>query len=178
MHKAIAKKLLSGFAKNYDYDVEYLEHMADVSPGAFYRYLLCSPLATYRKKSPARAYLTAKMVSTKHFDCGPCLRLVINMAREAGMEDKLIHAALMGNESDLPQDMVLGMRYATAVVQKESTTLLEQEAQIVERWGEAALNEMAVAVAFAAFFPILRRGVGHAHSCEPVLNELAELTSA
>ncbi len=178
MNKTIAKFMLSDFAKNYDYDVEYLEHMAEVSPGAFYRYLLCTPFATYRKKAPGQVYLVAKMVATKHFDCGPCLRLVINMAREAKLEDGIIHAALAGNESDVPEDMVIGMRYANAVVDQNAAELIDLEAQIVQRWGEAALTEMAIAVAFAAFFPILRRGLGHAHSCEPVMKELASLAAS
>jgi len=175
MHKRIAKFMLSDFAKSYDYDVGYLEHMAEVSPGAFYRYLLCTPFATHRKKAPPKSYLITKLVATKYFDCGPCLRLVINMAREAKIDDKLIHAALLGNESELPEDLVVARRYAIAVTEQDAAALLSLEEKIVQRWGEGALTEMAVAVAFAAFFPILRRGMGHAHSCEPVIQELTKL---
>lgn len=178
MNKMIAKFMLSGFAKSYDYDVGYLEHMAEVSPGAFYRYLLCAPFTSYRKKAPGQAYLVAKMVATKHFDCGPCLRLVINMGREAKLEDRIIHAVLEGDESELPEDLTIAMRFANAVVDRNVAELADIETQIVERWGEGALTEFAVAVAFAAFYPILKRGLGHAHSCEPVMHELATLATA
>ena len=178
MHKSIAKFMLSGFAKNYDYDVGYLEQLAETSPGAFYSYLLCTPLATYRKRAPENIYLIAKLVATKHFDCGPCLRLVINMAREAEIDDRLIHSALLGMEDGLPEDLVIARRYALAVTEQDVTSLMSLEEKIVQRWGEGALNEMAVAVAFAAFFPILRRGMGHAHSCEPVIQELANLLAS
>lgn len=177
MNKTIAKFMLSDFSKSYDYDVQYLENMAAVSPGAFYRYLLCAPLAAYRKVAPEEIYLIVKMVATKQFDCGPCLRLTINMARQAKLEDGLIHAVLLGNENDVSDDVVLGMRYANAVVKQSAAELLDLEAQIVQRWGEATLTEFAIAVAFAAFFPILRRGLGHAHSCEPVMQELAKLAA-
>jgi len=177
MNKAIASYLLSGFANRYDYDVSYLENMAEISPGAFYRYLLCTPMSQFRKKAPLRPYLLAKMVATKHFDCGPCLNLVINMAREANLEDKTIHAALSGRGHSLSDDDALAVHYAAGIVNQDAVSLKDAEIRIIERWGEAALVDLAIAVAFAAFYPIMRRGLGHAHSCEPVMRELEKLAS-
>ncbi len=36
----------------------------------------------------------------------------------------------------------------------------------------AAVTDLALAVAFGAFFPTMKRGLGYAQSCEPVLQEL------
>ncbi|MCG8415540.1 MAG: hypothetical protein MI746_15095 [Pseudomonadales bacterium] len=177
MSKAIASYLLSDFANNYGYDVGYLENMADVSPGAFYRYLLCTPLSRYRSKAPLQPYMLAKMVATKHFDCGPCLNLVINMAREVKLDDKTIHAALTEDVSALSDEEALAVRYANAVINQDAVALKDSEMQIVDQWGEKALTDFAIGVAFAAFYPILRRGLGHAHSCEPVMKELERLVS-
>lgn len=175
MNKAIASHLLSGFSEKYGYDVGYIENMADVSPGAFYRYLLCTPMSQYRNTAPLRPYMVAKMVATKHFDCGPCLNLCINMSREAKLDDETIFAVLTGNTESLTEDDALAMRYANAVVEQDGATLKSAEIEIVQRWGEAALIDFAISVAFAAFYPILRRGLGHAHSCEPVMKELEQL---
>jgi hypothetical protein len=173
MNKAIAKYLLSDFSSRYGYDVGYIENMADISPGAFYRYLLCTPLSSYRKEVPAKSILLAKVVATRHFDCGPCLQLAINMAREAGVADQTIHGALTGTRERLSDDEQLATQYATAVVEQNAIELVDLEKLIVARWSEAALTDFAVAIAFAAFYPILRRGLGHAHSCDPVIKELA-----
>ena len=175
MNKAIASYLLSDFANQYDYDVNYLENMANVSPGAFYRYLLCTPLSRYRKKAPLRLYMLVKMVATRHLDCGPCLNLSINMAREVKLDDKTIHAALTGNSNALSENDALAMQYANAVMEQDDAALKDAEMRIVGQWGEAALIDFAIAAAFAAFYPILRRGLGQAHSCEPVLQELEKL---
>ena len=175
MNRMIAKHLLSGFAKAYDYDTEYLEKMADVSPGAFYRYLLCTPLGTYCRHAPPESYLIAKLIATKHFDCGPCLELVLNMARQAKIDDELLYAALIGDENRLPENMVIARRYALAVIEQDASALWSSEEWIVEHWDEAALTDMALAVAFAAFYPLLRRGLGHAHSCQPVVHKLESL---
>ena len=177
MNKSIASYLLSDFKKKYSYDVGYLENLADVAPGAFYRYLLCTPLSSYRSEAPLGPYMVAKMVATKHFDCGPCLNLVINMAREVKLDDKTIHAALTGSMGALSDDEALAMQYSNAVLEQNAVALKELEMQIVNRWGEKGLTDFAIAVAFAAFYPILRRGLGHAHSCEPVMKELEKLVS-
>ncbi|GAB5500481.1 MAG: hypothetical protein PsegKO_27920 [Pseudohongiellaceae bacterium] len=172
MNRKIAKFLLAGFAKKHDYDVKYLENMAAVSPGAFYRYLLTAPLAAYRKQVPGRVYFSARMIATKHIDCGPCLRLVINTAREAGVDASLLRAVLTDNVTVIPDDVALGINYANAVMTKDAVRIVELNKQITQRWGEAALTDLALAVAFAAFFPTLRRGLGHAQSCESVIQEL------
>lgn len=177
MNKAIASYLLSDFKNKYGYDVGYLEHMAEISPGAFYRYLLCTPLSSYRTEAPLEPFMVAKMVATKHFDCGPCLNLIINIAREAKLDDKTIHAALTHNSSPLSADADLAMRYANAVIEQDAPVLQELEGEIVQRWGERALNDLAIGIAFAAFYPILRRGLGQAHSCEPVMQELEKLVT-
>ena len=172
MNKSIANYLLADFSKRYDYDVGYIENMAEISPGAFYRYLLCTPLSSYRKTVPAKPYLLAKIVATRHFDCGPCLKLAINMAKESGLDDRKIDAALSDIPELLSADEYLATQYARAVVEQDAALLVELEGQIISRWGEAALTDFAIAIAFAAFYPILRRGLGHAHSCEPILKEV------
>ena len=42
----------------------------------------------------------------------------------------------------------------------------EERARIRSEWGESALVEASVAAAYAVTFPIVKRGMGHAHACD------------
>ncbi len=173
MKRAFAKLILRRFSRRYEYDVTYLQEMAHVAPGAFFSYLLTAPLTRYRKAAPKDAYYTAKLVATRRFDCGPCLRLVVNMAREAGVDESTLRSVLGGNEEQVSDGVRLAMRYANAVIDQSAAELAELGETVASRWGQAAVTDLALAVAFGAFFPTMKRGLGYAQSCEPVLQELA-----
>jgi hypothetical protein len=175
--RRIANWLMRSFADRYDYDASYMGEYAAASPGGFWRYLLAMPFAQYRKRAPADVYFAAKLVATRRADCGPCLRLVYNMAREAHVDEVVIRAALTdeacaANDTTQARDVDLVVRYANAVLDQDLLTVGEVGEALVERWGEAVLNEVAGAIAFGQFFPTIKRGLMHAQACEPVLKEL------
>lgn len=170
--KSIAKLLLGRFSRRYEYDVSYLHELAEVSPGAFVRYLMSAPLAQYRKTAPVDAYFAAKMVATRRADCGPCLRLVTNMAREAKIDEATLESVLRNQPDGLNENVQLAMRFATAVIDQDAVEVTETHDLIVKRWGQAAITDMSLAVTFGTFFPMLKRGLGHAQSCEPITKML------
>jgi hypothetical protein len=181
--KRFANWLMGSFANRYDYDASYMGEYAEASPGGFLRYLVAMPFAQYRKKAPLHVYFAAKLVATRRADCGPCLRLVYNMAREADVDEVVIRAALMDDVSGLndriqAEDVDLAVRYANAVLDQDLITVGDVGEAILNRWDRATLNEIAGAIAFGQFFPTLKRGLLHAQTCEPVLRELGCLADA
>ena len=148
----LAKLLLGRFSRRYDYDVRYLYELAQQSPGAFRRYLLIAPLAQYRKAAPASAYYAAKMVATRRADCGPCLNLVVQMAREDHVDEPKLQAILNEELNLLDDDTRLAVRYAGAVIDQAELELLEIRQTMIDRWGQAAAAEMSLAVTFGTFF--------------------------
>jgi hypothetical protein len=122
-------------------------------------------------------YFVAKVVATRRSDCGPCLRLVYNMAKEAGIDEAVLRAALQDdvtglNNRDQAEEVNLAIRYANAVLDHDLPTVGELGEAILARWGRPTLNEIAGAIAFGQFFPTFKRGLLHAQACEPVLAEL------
>ena len=167
--KVIAKWLLRGFSRRYDYDVSYLYELAEVSPGAFMRYLLIAPLSQYRRTAPADAHYAAKIVATRRADCGPCLQLVANMAREAGVDEELLAAILHDTPDHLNDNVRLAMRYADAVIDQNAVEVAETRDLVEATWGKAAVTDMSLAVTFGTFFPMLKRGLGHAQGCQKTM---------
>ena len=175
--KAFANWLLGALARRYDYDTSYMGEYAEASPGGFLRYLLAAPFSQYRKRAPKHVYFAAKVVATRRSDCGPCLRLVYNMAKEAGIEEVVLRAALQDDVTGLDdrteaEEVDLAIRYANAVVDHDVITVGEVGEAILSRWGRPTLNEIAGAIAFGQFFPTFKRGLLHAQACEPVVAEL------
>ncbi len=57
-----ARRALKAFGARYDYDVSYLSHMLDVSPGAFFKFAGLNKLAQHREAAPKEAVYAAKLV--------------------------------------------------------------------------------------------------------------------
>lgn len=175
--KAFANWLMGSFARRYDYDASYMGEYAEVSRGGFLRYLMAAPFSQYHKRAPKHVYFTAKVVATRRSDCGPCLRLVYNMAKEAGLDEAVIRCALQDNVTGIDdrtraEEVDLAIRYANAVLDHDLVAVSEVGEAILNRWGRATLNEIAGAIAFGQFFPTFKRGLMHAQACEPVVAEL------
>ena len=112
--------LLRNFAKRYDYDVGYVEEMNDAAPGTLWRYLVGSVFGQYRRAAPIEVYYAAKVTATKAADCGPCLRLVSNMAIEAGVDEATLAAILREDLDALDEATGLSVRFANAVSERDA----------------------------------------------------------
>ena len=170
--RSILTPLLKQFGKRYDYDVGYLQAVDRASPGVLWRYLLTTPLTMYRKHAPPAAYFAAKLTATRHYDCGPCARLVCNMALEAGVPRALLVDLLSDAEAELPPEIQQVVAFARAVVEQQPLQAEAPRQAIVRRWGEGALTDLSLAIAYGGFYPTLKRGLGQAEACAPVLAEL------
>lgn len=163
------KRKFDEMGREYDYDVSYMRELAEADPGALRKFALAMPFFTQQPKASRNACWAAKLRSCKHADCGPCLRLVIDMARRLGVEDQTIREILIGIPTD--GDAALGQAYADAVLDN-SPDLPELISKIEAKWGKKGLASMSAAVLSGQFFPVFKRGFGHGIACEPVLKEL------
>ena len=174
----LLKPIFEHFGRRYDYNVDYMMDMDKASPGTLSKIALLNPLSHHRKKAPLVAYHIAKVVSTRHHDCGPCLRLVCNMAQEEGVDRATLVAALQ-NPAQLQDDLALVAAYAEAVATQDQQKLGELRASMENSYSPGAITEISLAIAFGGFYPTMKRALGAATSCEPVLAELqADLVDA
>ncbi len=174
---SLLSPLLNQFARRYDYDVSYMHTMERDNPGTLWRYMLMVPFSQHRTAVPVEHYFTAKLLSTQAQDCGPCLSLVVQMARQADVDAALLLALLRDDRGSFSSDTALVVDFTRAVLAAVPAAEELRQA-VVSRWGAGAAGDLALAIAFGGFYPTLKRGLGRAASCEPLMAGLqAELSS-
>ncbi|MVA98172.1 hypothetical protein GN330_13055 [Nitratireductor sp. CAU 1489] len=169
MIKALLRRLIDSFERKYDYDSGYMREIVTADTAAGFKLMLASQFLTHDFGAPKQAYHAAKIRSAMRADCGPCLGLAAAMAQEDGADRDTVLAALGHGEADAT--VALAVRLADGVCDN-AVDLPETVAKIRARFGERAAAGLAVAVMAGQFYPLLKRGMGQAAACEPVLTRL------
>jgi hypothetical protein len=159
--------MIRSFGKRYDYDIGYMLLLLDETPSLMNAFNGLSKLSGYRKKAPVEAYMAAKLTGVGAEDCGPCLQLAVDMAREGGVAGSLIEAILAGDEASMCTDSALGFRFASAILARSGD---EDAARAAVRnaYGEAAVVELTLATQINRVFPMVKRGLGYDKSCNRI----------
>lgn len=176
MLKLLAHRLVGRFGRRYSYDTGYMDEMIDEDFVGFRRFAKLAGLSSYGFGLPPGPLFAAKVIATRAAGCGPCLELVIRMAEEAGVSrTALASIARQGDDAD--PEMRLAANFALAVVTNGAD--LPALLQAVEaRFGRRGRMGLAVAVATAQFYPMVKRGMGHAQGCEMLPPELRPAKAA
>lgn len=159
------------FGKRYDYEVGYMEALADLSPRGFLKLGLLTGFFHERFGLPAAPYYAAKFIAARTAGCGPCAMLVVRMAEDAGVSAQQLASIARPGPADA--DMRLAADYAAAVL-ADSFDLAEMIEAVRNRFGEKGLWGLASAVTAGQFYPTLKRGIGAAQSCEILPAEFRE----
>jgi hypothetical protein len=168
MLKSIARNRIRAFAKHYDYDARYMEHILDASPGAFFKFAKLTEAASHRETAPIDAYYAAKIAGARAEDCGPCAQLVVNMALEAGMGRDQIEAVLTRDFEAMNEETALGFRFADAVIHRAAN---EDEVRDAVRhlWGEKGVVDLTFSLQIGRMFPMIKAGLGYAKECRRIV---------
>lgn len=158
-----ARQYLRAFGDKYDYDTTYLEVFMDASPLAFQAFEAAMPMARVQSVAPVDLIFIVKIAAMQAEDCGPCLRLTIKMAREAGVSETIIRGPLQEGK-DLSPIQYDVYRYTRAVTLNEPIDP-ELITHLEESLGRAALAEFAVNIVAARMYPTVKRALGYAKSC-------------
>lgn len=167
MLEFLARRSLRRFSERYDYDVTYMRHMLDISPSGFFKFSRLAQLSLHRESAPTAAVYAAKLVGALTEDCGPCVQLVSNMAREAGRPADEIAAVLADDAAALEPDARLGAAFARALVVRGPSLQAEREA-VRARWGDKGVIDLTLAVQIGRVFPMVKAGLGFAEACSLV----------
>lgn len=147
--------------------LDYCRFMIRVSLRAFFKFAKFLAVDEYRRVLPPGPCYVARIVATRHADCGTCVQIAVNQAKKAGVSAELLRAVLDGNLDALPEEQREAYCFAEAVL----TANGEQDAwreRIRLRYGDEGLIEMALAIASCRVFPITKRALGYAVSCSAV----------
>ncbi|MEZ5665889.1 MAG: hypothetical protein R3F55_00305 [Alphaproteobacteria bacterium] len=167
MRKYLARRAIRAFGARYGYDVAYMHHMLETAPAAFFRFAQAARLARHRDAASRDAAFAAKLVGALAEDCGPCVQLVVDMAREAGMAPDQVQAVLTRDIARMGIDTALGFRFADAVARRDPAADAARDA-VRARWGEAGVLDLTLSVQIGRLFPMVKMGLGYAHSCQRV----------
>jgi len=161
------------FGRRYDYDPAYLIDIVDAETMAGLQLGVASAFLSQDFGLPPPVYFAAKARSTRRADCGSCLRLVIDMAAEKGVTaDELL--PIFGKGHAAPE-ISLAIAFVDAALDN-SPELLELGAEVERQFGKTGRIGLATAVVAGQFYPTLKRAMGHANACEPVLNDFLAKT--
>jgi len=165
--KFFARFWLKRFGRRYGYDVSYMEHMLRVSSSAFFKFSKLNGLASHQEAAPRDAIFAAKLVGAIVEDCGPCVQLVVNMAREAGVEKTQINAILARDIASMNEHTALGFLFADTIVRRAGNADGVRE-RVRDAWGDAGVIDITLAAQIGRIFPMVKRGLGFAKTCQKV----------
>ena len=163
-----ARRYLDRFEREWSYDMGYARAVLEAGG-----YEAIAPLSgiqkamSYRREVPTDVFFTAKMVSTRSGDCGPCLQLVAEMASRAGVAQKTIAAVIAGDRDAMPEPVRLAYDFTRAVLARDGWDGPAREA-LERRYSKRAMISLAYAIATARFYPDFKYALGEGHACERV----------
>ena len=158
---------LAAEEKKLGVSLDYLRHIARTSLVAFFKFGMIMPLATHRRSLPAAPYYVARLVAAQHEDCGTCVQIEVNLARQDGVPPEVLRAVIEGRPEELPVELRDVHAFARAVVE------INGEEDVLRRkvrghYREEGLVEMSLAIAAARVFPTTKRGLDYVRSCRAV----------
>ena len=99
MLRLFLRRKLDAEEKKLGESMDYLRHIVDISPTSFLRFACVMPFANSRKTLPKEVWCVAQVVTLQHEDCGPCLQITLNPARQEGVSAELsLHTTASGNQ--------------------------------------------------------------------------------
>ena len=67
--------------------LDYLRHILGTSFKSFFVFTKIMPISNHRRKLPVEPYYVARLVATRDEDCGTCVQIEVNLAKEEGVAD-------------------------------------------------------------------------------------------
>ena len=167
MIRRIIEGRISAAERHLGVPADYMRYMLRVSLRAFLKFIKIMPLANYRRALPVEPYHVARLVATRHEDCGTCVQIEVNLAKRDGVSAEVLRAALDSQPDRLPRPLSDVYHFAEEVV-KASGEESELRERVRDHYGDEALVELAMAIAVCRVFPVTKRALGYAKSCAAV----------
>ena len=164
MIRKLILKRLDKEERSLGESVDYMRHLVRTSLPAFFKFALFTPLSQHRRKLPPAPYRVARIVATRDEDCGTCVQIEVNLARKEGVPADVIRAVLNNRPDDLTPALADVYRFARSVVEASGGDE-ELRERVRARYGEEGLVELALGIAAARVFPVVKRALGYATSC-------------
>jgi alkylhydroperoxidase family enzyme len=164
MLRWLLRRRIDATEKQLGAPLDYVREMLAASSALPLRFFAGTALLARRRRAPRDVWHVAGLVATRHEDCGACVQIGVNLARQDGVPAEALRAVLDGAPGRLPEPLAEAYRFAAAVCAADGSEGPWRDA-LRKRHGDEALIELSLAVAAARVFPTVKRGMGHAVSC-------------
>ena len=167
MLRLILARALSRFETTWSYDASYLRTVLSVSPVSFLKFSLVSGIVP-RTAAPPDAIAAATLVATLAEDCGPCVQIATDQARASGVDGAILRAIVTNDPQGMGPDAALACRFANATLSRDLESADEARQEVLQRWGQAGLVALGLAMTTARLYPTLKYALGHGRSCSRI----------
>jgi hypothetical protein len=168
MFNAILERMLRKQEAMTGESADFIRDLRRASPGGFWRFVLFTPMARYRRVLPVEARAVAAIAASHSEDCGPCLQTTVNLATSEGVPPHIIRAAVQGDVAAMDERTGTAFAFARAVCAHDIVSE-ELRPKLIEWWGETGVAELSLAICASRLFPTLKRGLGHGAACQRVV---------
>ena len=166
MLRWLLRRKLDAEERKLGESMDYLRHIVDESPASFLRFASIMPFVNSRKVLPKQAWFAAQITTLRHEDCGPCLQIAVNLAKQHGVGTELIRAILDKDATILTQEMTEVCDFTMSILSCSDDSTLREALRA--RYGERGLIELAYAISSSRIPPTVKRVLGYATSCSKV----------
>lgn len=150
--------------KKLGVSLDYMRAVAADAPAAFRLLGRFSALGHSLRPRDVHAAHLAGLGAALHDDCGTCVQISINLARADGVAEDALRRAVMGEAATLPAPLADSFRFGQAVAANDPE-MHEMRERLEHALGKQAVIEMALGIAFARFYPTVKRALGFSRSC-------------
>jgi len=143
---------------------DWSRDLLDSSPKGAMAFALTMPMVRFEGTAPARLRQFARLGAIRAEDCGPCVRIEIRFARARHIADEDLRAALNGVDGALSGLDRAAYDFGHAIAANGDTAT--PRAVLLPEIGESGIADLTISAAAVRLFPALKRGLGHAQSCD------------
>lgn len=173
MRKFLARKFIERFGERYHYNVDYMRFMLDASPRAFFKFTKVMGLSQHSESAPIPALFAARIMGAVTEDCGSCVQLVVDMAREAGVTGDDIGALLRRDLAAMSPDIAVAFEFADAILSRSEDDAARETVRL--RWGDKGVVDLTIALQASRLYPMMKAGLGFAKTCQRIDVEGADI---
>lgn len=154
--------------------LDYLRFILRASVGAFLKFVRLTGVSRYRRALPLAPFHVVRIAAAKYEDCGPCVQTTVTIAVKDGVPRDVLRAVVDGRPDDLPEELADTYRFVDRVMRKtyDEGELREKIRARYGARGDEALAEIALVLSSARAFPVTKRVLGYATSCQQVSIEV------
>jgi hypothetical protein len=145
--------------------LDWARYLVDKAIGVFFKYVLAIPLFSLWKYSPAEVISISRLITVQNEDCGSCVQIEINTAKQRNVSQAIIQCVLHKEYEKLDDKYQRVAHFTEAVI---NCTGHEKELgdRVKDAFGEKAFLEISLAIATSRFYPTIKRALGYATECK------------